>query len=74
MRPTAGLRPTTGLRRTAGLRRAVPRFDTPHVEDVLFKPDGVAAGLSKGKFVVDMSSISPVATKDFAKRINALGC
>ena len=48
--------------------------DTPHVEDVLFKPDGVAAGLSKGKIVVDMSSISPVATKDFARRINALGC
>jgi 2-hydroxy-3-oxopropionate reductase len=48
--------------------------DTPHVEDVLFKPDGVAAGLSKGKLVVDMSSISPVATKDFARRINALGC
>jgi len=48
--------------------------DTPHVEDVLFKPDGVAAGLSKGKVVVDMSSISPVATKEFAKRINALGC
>ena len=48
--------------------------DTPHVEDVLFKPDGVAAGLSKGKVVVDMSSISPVATKDFAQRINALGC
>ncbi|MHB1373733.1 MAG: 2-hydroxy-3-oxopropionate reductase [Thauera sp.] len=48
--------------------------DTPHVEDVLFNPEGVAAGLSKGKIVVDMSSISPVATKDFAKRINALGC
>ena len=48
--------------------------DTPHVEDVLFKPDGVAAGLSRGKIVVDMSSISPVATKDFARRINALGC
>ena len=48
--------------------------DTPHVEDVLFKSDGVAAGLSKGKIVVDMSSISPVATKDFAARINALGC
>jgi 2-hydroxy-3-oxopropionate reductase len=48
--------------------------DTPHVEDVLFNPNGVAAGLTKGKVVVDMSSISPVATKDFAKRINALGC
>jgi 2-hydroxy-3-oxopropionate reductase len=48
--------------------------DTPHVEDVLFNPQGVAAGLSPGKTVVDMSSISPVATKDFAKRINELGC
>ena len=48
--------------------------DTPHVEDALFGENGVAAGLSKGKIVVDMSSISPVATKGFAERINALGC
>jgi 2-hydroxy-3-oxopropionate reductase len=48
--------------------------DTPQVEEVLFGPDGVAAGLSAGKTVVDMSSISPLATKDFAKRINELGC
>ncbi|GGC00415.1 2-hydroxy-3-oxopropionate reductase [Pseudoduganella buxea] len=48
--------------------------DTPHVEDVLFGETGVAKGLSAGKIVVDMSSISPVATKDFASRINALGC
>lgn len=48
--------------------------DTPHVEDVLFSATGVAAGLTKGKTVVDMSSISPVATKGFAKRINAMDC
>lgn len=48
--------------------------DTPDVEAVLFGENGVADGLSKGKIVVDMSSISPVATKDFAARINALGC
>ena len=48
--------------------------DTPHVQDVLFGENGVAEGLSKGKIVVDMSSISPLATKEFAKRINALGC
>jgi len=48
--------------------------DTPDVEAVLFAEDGVAAGLSKGKTVVDMSSISPIATKEFAKRIEALGC
>jgi 2-hydroxy-3-oxopropionate reductase len=48
--------------------------DTPDVEKALFDADGVAAGLSRGKIVVDMSSISPVETKEFAKRINALGC
>lgn len=48
--------------------------DTPDVEAVLFGKDGVAEGLSKGKLVIDMSSISPVATKDFAARIEALGC
>jgi 2-hydroxy-3-oxopropionate reductase len=48
--------------------------DTPDVEKVLFDEQGVAAGLSKGKIVVDMSSISPIATKEFAKKINALGC
>jgi len=47
--------------------------DTPDVEKVLFGEHGVAAGLSKGKTVVDMSSISPIATKDFAARITALG-
>ena len=48
--------------------------DTPDVEKVLFGKDGVAEGLSAGKAVVDMSSISPMATKDFAARIAALGC
>ncbi len=48
--------------------------DTPHVEAALFGPGGVAEGLSPGKIVVDMSSISPVATKSFAEKINALGC
>src|SRR3954471_6079474 len=48
--------------------------DTPDVDKVLFGPNGVAEGLSKGKIVVDMSSISPIETKNFAKRINGLGC
>ncbi|WP_421988596.1 2-hydroxy-3-oxopropionate reductase [Roseococcus sp.] len=48
--------------------------DTPDVERALFGAGGVAAGLSKGKLVIDMSSISPTATKDFAAKINALGC
>ena len=48
--------------------------DTPDVESVLFADDGVATGLAKGKVVVDMSSISPIATKVFAQKVNALGC
>jgi 2-hydroxy-3-oxopropionate reductase len=48
--------------------------DTPDVDAALFGDDGVAEGLAPGKIVVDMSSISPIATKDFAARINALGC
>lgn len=48
--------------------------DTPDVEAVLFGENGVASGLAPGKTVVDMSSISPVDTKAFAKKINALGC
>jgi len=48
--------------------------DTPDVERVLFGDSGVAAGLSQGKLVIDMSSISPVDTKAFARRIGELGC
>jgi 2-hydroxy-3-oxopropionate reductase len=51
--------------------------DTPDVERVLFGAGGVAEGLkdaASGKTVVDMSSIAPIATKDFAARIEALGC
>ena len=47
--------------------------DTPDVEAALFGESGIAAGLSKGKIVVDMSSISPLETKRFASRINELG-
>ena len=48
--------------------------DTPDVEKVLFSENGVAHGLSKGKTVVDMSSIDPIATRGFAEKIKALGC
>ena len=48
--------------------------DTPDVGAALFGENGVAAGLAQGKVVVDMSSISPVETKEYAKKINALGC
>ena len=47
--------------------------DTPQVADVLFGANGVAEGLSPGKIVVDMSSISPIETKVFAQRIRDMG-
>jgi len=48
--------------------------DTPDVDSALFGPNGAAEGLKRGTLVIDMSSISPLATKEFAKKINALGC
>ena len=48
--------------------------DTPDVEKVLFGENGVASALTKGKTVVDCSSIDPIATKGFARRIEELGC
>jgi 2-hydroxy-3-oxopropionate reductase len=48
--------------------------DTPHVQAALFGENGVADGLSSGKIVVDMSSISPIDTKQFAQKINQHGC
>ncbi|WP_312931447.1 2-hydroxy-3-oxopropionate reductase [Pseudomonas sp.] len=47
--------------------------DTPQVESVLFDTDGIAEGLSANKIVIDMSSISPTATKAFAERIAKTG-
>jgi 2-hydroxy-3-oxopropionate reductase len=48
--------------------------DTPQVATVLFGGNGVAGGLAQGKLVIDMSSISPIETKAFAAKVNALGC
>jgi len=47
--------------------------DTPDVEAVLFGPGGVAEGATPGSLVVDMSTISPSATRDFATRLAARG-
>jgi 2-hydroxy-3-oxopropionate reductase len=47
--------------------------DTPDVEQVLFGPEGVASGIRAGSIVVDMSSISPMATRKFAERLLAQG-
>ncbi|HWX51319.1 MAG TPA: 2-hydroxy-3-oxopropionate reductase [Roseomonas sp.] len=48
--------------------------DTPDVESVLFGANGVVPALQPGKLVIDMSSISPTATRDFARRVNERGC
>ena len=48
--------------------------DTPDVEAVLFGEDGAAEGLQKGSLVIDMSSISPIETKEYATQVNEKGC
>ncbi len=48
--------------------------DTPQVGEVLFGENGVSSGLTRGKLVIDMSSISPLATRDYAARIDGNGC
>lgn len=47
--------------------------DTPDVEAVLFGSAGVADGVRAGSIVVDMSSISPIATKEFAHKLKEMG-
>ncbi len=48
--------------------------DTSDVEEVLFGNAGVRHGLSAGKIVIDMSTISPEATERFAERLRAASC
>jgi 2-hydroxy-3-oxopropionate reductase len=71
-----GLKTVTGNRAVAEAADIVILMvpDTPQVAEVLFGENGVAEGLSPGKLVIDMSSISPIATKEFAKKINERGC
>lgn len=47
--------------------------DTPQVEEVLFGSQGCASTSLKGKTIVDMSSISPIETKRFARLVKELG-
>ena len=71
----AGGEPCANGREVAGKAQVIILMapDTPDVEAILFGEGGVAEGLAAGKIVVDMSSISPIATKDFAARVKALG-
>lgn len=47
--------------------------DTPDVEHVLFGAGGAAEGLRDGQLVIDCSTISPSATRDFASRLGTRG-
>ncbi|NWN81740.1 MAG: 2-hydroxy-3-oxopropionate reductase [Halomonas sp.] len=47
--------------------------DTPNVEEVLFGEGGVIEGLKPGTLVIDMSSIAPIPTRTFARRITEAG-
>ncbi|WP_194089601.1 2-hydroxy-3-oxopropionate reductase [Vibrio hibernica] len=47
--------------------------NTPDVADALFGDNGIAEGLSAGKLVIDMSSIAPIETQEFAKQIKEAG-
>ncbi|WP_274629272.1 2-hydroxy-3-oxopropionate reductase [Arvimicrobium flavum] len=70
-----GLKAVTGNRAVAAATDFVVLMvpDTPQVEDVLLGENGAISGLSPGKLVIDMSSISPIATKEFAKKVEATG-
>jgi 2-hydroxy-3-oxopropionate reductase len=72
----AGFEPCVSARAVAERAEVIITMvsDTPDVAQVLFGPGGVAEGLRPGSLVIDMSSISPVATREFAARIEALGC
>ena len=48
--------------------------DSPHVEDALFGPNGAAKGARPGTTFIDMSTISPVASRVFSERLRASGC
>jgi 3-hydroxyisobutyrate dehydrogenase len=47
--------------------------DSPQVDEVLFAANGVTSGASSGSLVIDCSTISPLATRDFADRLRAIG-
>ena len=47
--------------------------DAPQVEEALFSPAGVASGVTPGSTVIDMSTLSPVASKRFAERLAEVG-
>ncbi len=47
--------------------------DTPDVLEVILGPDGILEGIRPGAIVVDMSTISPAATREIARRLAEKG-
>ena len=47
--------------------------DTPDVEAVLFGPGGIVQGAARGSLVIDCSTISPDATREFGRRLEERG-
>lgn len=47
--------------------------NSPNVEAALFSEEGIAAGISEGKIVIDMSSINPISSQRFAEKLAGLG-
>jgi 2-hydroxy-3-oxopropionate reductase len=70
-----GLKAVTGNRAVAEAADIIILMvpDTPQVAEVLFGDNGAAEGLARGKLLIDMSSISPIATKEFAAKVNERG-
>src|SRR4029079_17898609 len=68
---TAGDTPADVARHATVIITMVP--DTPDVEHVLTGHQGVLSGLQRGSVVIDMSSISPVATRRLAAEVASHG-
>jgi 2-hydroxy-3-oxopropionate reductase len=71
----AGAKPATSAAEVARATSIVITMlpDTPDVERVLTGPDGVLSTVQRGAIVIDMSSISPVATERLAALVAAKG-
>ena len=48
--------------------------DTPDVESVVLGPEGIVEGIKADSVVIDMSTISPDATRRIADRLRGKGC
>jgi 2-hydroxy-3-oxopropionate reductase len=71
---SAGARDARGLQGVTEAEIVVTMLpDTPEVEAVLLGPGGLAESMRSGTALVDMSTISPIATRSFAEHLRARG-